>query len=215
MNLQGLSKGAVEESRRKYGSNALTRIPPEPLWKKILHGFTDPMITILCVALVIQVILFILGNHRLKVIKVETQWYEPLGVLIAILIANGVASVSESRQEGKASALKAEEEAKETAKVIREGHLQEIHASEIVVGDIVFVQAGDKIPADGEVIEGEIMVDQATLNGETEEARKAAPEGEVEYNTRDLANPYYAYRGTVVCGGEAYVEIAADRKSVV
>ena len=100
MNLQGLSKGAVEESRRKYGSNALTRIPPEPLWKKILHGFTDPMITILCVALVIQVILFILGNHCLKVIKVETQWYEPLGVLIAILIANGVASVSESRQEG-------------------------------------------------------------------------------------------------------------------
>ena len=92
MNLQGLSQSAVEESRRKYGSNALTRIPPEPLWKKILKGFTDPMIVILCVALVIQVVLYVLGNHCLNVIDVETQWYEPLGVLIAILIANGVAS---------------------------------------------------------------------------------------------------------------------------
>ncbi len=105
MNLQGLSKSAVEESRRKYGSNALTRIPPTPLWKRILNGFSDPMIMILCVALVIQVVLFVLGNHCLKLIRVETQWYEPLGVLVAILIANGVASVSEARQEGKAAAL--------------------------------------------------------------------------------------------------------------
>lgn len=208
MTLQGLSQSAVEESRRKYGTNALTRIPPEPLWKKVLKGFTDPMITILCVALVIQVVLFILGSHCLKIIRVETQWYEPVGVLIAILIANGVASVSESRQEGKACALKAEEEARETAKVIRGGRLQEIHASEIVVGDIVYLQAGDKIPADGEIIEGEIRVDQATLNGETEEAVKVPVNGDTDYDIRDLVNLHYIYRGTVVCGGEAYAEIA-------
>ena len=151
MNLQGLSKAAVEESRRKYGSNALTRIPPTPLWKRILEGFRDPMISILCVALVIQVALFILGKNCLKIMPdADTQWYEPIGVLIAILIANGVASVSESRQEGKASALKAEEEAKETAKVVRDGVLQEVHASEVVIGDIIYLQAGDKIPADGD-----------------------------------------------------------------
>ena len=209
MNLQGLSQSAVEESRRKYGSNALTRIPPEPLWKKILEGFTDPMIVILCVALVIQVVLYVLGNHCLNVIDVETQWYEPLGVLIAILIANGVASVSESRQEGKASALKEEEEAKETAKVIRGGVLQEIHASEIVVGDIVYLQAGDKIPSDGEIITGEIRVDQAALNGETEEAAKIPVDGDREYDPRDLLNLHYVYRGTVVCGGEAHMETAS------
>ena len=211
--LQGLSAAAVEESRRKYGSNTLTHIPPEPLWKKILQGFRDPMISILCVALVIQVALFILGANGLKLIRVDTQWYEPVGILIAILIANGVASVSESRQEGKASALKAEEEARETAKVIRDGVLQEIHAGEIVVGDIVFLQAGDRIPADGEVIEGRLKVDQATLNGETKEATKEPPEGSPDYDKRDLLNRHYVYRGTVVCGGEAYFEagVVGDR----
>ncbi len=198
MKLQGLSKQAVEESRQKYGSNSLTQIPPDPLWKKILEGFKDPMIIILCVALVIQVVLFFFG---------KAEWYEPVGILIAIMIANGVASVSENKQEGKASALKAEEEAKEMAKVIRDGVLQEIHVSEIVVGDIVYLQAGDKIPADGEVVEGTLKVDQATLNGETEEATKKPVEGSNTYEVKDLLNPYYAYRGTVVCGGEGYMEI--------
>jgi len=167
------------------------------------------MIIILCVALVIQVFLFVLGSHCLRVIRVETQWYEPLGVLVAILIANGVASVSEAKQEGKATALKAEEASREKAKVVRDGILQEIHASEVVVGDIVFLQAGDKIPADGEMIEGELKVDQAALNGETEEAPKCPVSGDPDYDKRDLLNLHYIYRGTVVCGGEGYAEIAA------
>lgn len=198
MKLTGLSAKQVEESRQKHGANTLTQIPPDPLWKKILEGFKDPMIMILLVALVVQVVLFFLG---------ETEWFEPVAILVAILIANGVASVSESKQEGKASALKAEEEAKEMAKVLRDGKLQEIHVSEVVVGDIVYLQAGDKIPADGVIVDGEVKVDQAALNGETEEADKIPlPEG-AEYDIKDLLNKYYAYRGTVVCGGEAYMEI--------
>ena len=156
MKLSGLTSQQVEESRRKYGANTLTEIPPDPLWKKILEGFKDPMLMILMVALVVQVALFFLG---------QAEWFEPVGILIAILVANGVASVSENKQEGKASALKAEEEAKETAKVIRDGRLSEIHVSEVVVGDIVFLQAGDKIPADGVIASGDIKVDQAALNG--------------------------------------------------
>ena len=198
MKFNGLSAEQVEQSRRQHGSNSLTQIPPDPLWKKILEGFKDPMILILLVALVVQVVLFALG---------QAAWYEPVGILIAILIANGVASVSESKQEGKASALKAEEEAKETAKVIRDGKLEEIHVSEVVVDDIVFLQAGDKIPADGEIVEGEIKVDQAALNGETEEAKKAPVSDGGSYDIKDLLNQHYAYRGTVVCGGEAYMQI--------
>lgn len=153
---------------------------------------------ILLVALVVQVVLFFLG---------ETEWFEPVAILVAIMIANGVSSVSESKQEGKASALKAEEEAKEVAKVLRDGALQEIHVSEVVVGDVVYLQAGDKIPADGIIIEGAVKVDQAALNGETEEADKIPlPEG-AQYDVKDLLNKHYAYRGTVVCGGEAYMEI--------
>ena len=198
MKLSGLTSQQVEESRRKYGANTLTEIPPDPLWKKILEGFKDPMLMILMVALVVQVALFFLG---------QAEWFEPVGILIAILVANGVASVSENKQEGKASALKAEEEAKETAKVIRDGRLSEIHVSEVVVGDIVFLQAGDKIPADGVIAGGEIKVDQAALNGETEEAEKTAPSGGETYDIKDLLNRFYAYRGTVVCGGEAHMEV--------
>ena len=198
MELRGLSKKEVEESRRKHGSNALTQLPPDPLWKKILEGFKDPMIMILLVALVIQVVLFFLG---------QAEWFEPVGILIAILIANGVASVSENKQENKASALKEEEEAKERAKVIRDEQLMEIHVSDIVVGDIVYLQAGDKIPADGIILQGQLKVDQAALNGETEEADKVQCPSGAKYDTKDLLNKYYAYRGTVVCGGEGYMQI--------
>ncbi|MBQ2954241.1 MAG: calcium-translocating P-type ATPase, PMCA-type [Clostridia bacterium] len=198
MKLNGLTKQQVEQSRAQHGANTLTQIPPDPLWKKILEGFKDPMIMILCVALVIQVVLWLMGKG---------EWYEPLCVLVAIMIANGVASVSESKQEGKASALKAEEEAKEMTKVVRDGVLQEIHVSEVVVGDIVYLQAGDKLPADGEIVDGVLKVDQAALNGETEEATKKPVEGEADYDIKDLLNKHYAYRGTVVCGGEGYMEV--------
>ena len=198
MKLTGLTMTEVEESRAKHGSNSLTQIPSDPLWKKILEGFKDPMIMILLVALVVQVILFFLH---------QAEWFEPVGIFIAIMIANGVASISENKQEGKASALKEEEEAKEMAKVVRDGVISEIHVSDVVVGDIVYLQAGDKIPADGEIVEGSIKVDQAALNGETDEAKKMPmPVGE-SYDIKDLLNKYYVYRGTVVCGGEAYLEV--------
>lgn len=198
MKLTGLTRQQVEESRRRNGANTLTQIPPDPLWKKVLEGFKDPMIMILLVALAVQVVLWLM--HK-------AEWYEPVCVLIAILLANGVASFSEHSQESKASLLKAEEESKEVTKVLRDGQLHEIHVSEVVVGDIIYLQAGDKLPADGEIVEGEVMVDQASLNGETEEAPKRPnPEGEA-YDIKDLLNTHYAYRGTVVCGGEGYMEV--------
>ncbi len=198
MNRNGLSANEVLSSREKHGSNTLTQIPPAPLWKKFLHGFKDPMIMILLVALVVQLIMYFCG---------ETHWYEPIGVLLAILIANGVSSISEHSQENKASALKADEEAKEMTKVVRDGQLLEIHVSEVVVGDLIFLQAGDRLPADGEIVDGEVKIDQAALNGETEEAAKRPVVGAANYNVKDLLNEHYAYRGTVVCGGEAYMEV--------
>lgn len=198
MEWNGLNNAEVLKQREKYGSNALTQLPGEPLWKKVLNGFKDPMIVILLVALGIQLVLFLCG---------QAHWYEAAGVFIAIIIANGVASLSECSQEKKASLLKQQENARETAKVIRNGVLQELHVSEIVVGDIVFLQSGDKIPADGILLDKSIKVDQAALNGETEEAEKLpCPDGAV-YNLKDLLNPYYIYRGTVVAGGEALMEV--------
>lgn len=196
--LKGLSQKEAEENIRKFGKNVLTEIPPDPLWKKILEGFKDPMLVILCVALTVQIILFCFG---------QAQWFEPVGIFIAIIIANTVAAISENQQEGKASVLKAEEQSKEKTKVIREGKLTEINFSEITVGDTVFLQAGDKIPADGTVIDGTIMADQAALNGETEEALKTVNENNEEYDRKDLLNKFFVYRGCVVCSGEAYIKI--------
>ena len=198
MKHKGLTSAQATENREKYGSNELTQLPKESLMKKLLKGFTDPMIIILLAALVIQVVLFICG---------QAEWYEPAGILIAILIANGVSAVSEYKQENKAKTLKEQEEAKETANVMRDGRLVQIHVSEVVVGDIVYLQSGDKISADGEVIDGEITVDQAVLNGETEEALKTPDTDSSGYDIKDLLNRHYIYRGTVVCSGEAYMEV--------
>ena len=96
---------------------------------------------------------------------------------------------------------KAEGEALEMAKVIREGELDEIHVSEVVVGDIVYLQTGNKLPADGEFVDGAVKIDQACLNGETEEADKFPNTKGEEYDIKDLLNTYYGYRGTVVTTG--------------
>ena len=96
---------------------------------------------------------------------------------------------------------------KEQSKVYRDSIIRMIDSDDIVVGDLVLLQAGDKIPADGIVIEGELKVDQAALNGETEEADKIPCVDGASYDVKDLLNRYYAYRGTVVCGGEGYMEI--------
>jgi len=199
MEFKGLTSRQAAESREKFGSNALTHIPQDPLWKKFVLGLTNPMLVILLAALAIQVVLFLLK---------KAEWYEPLGVLIAILVADGVSAASEYRQEGKASALKAGEEAKEMTKLIRDGELREEHVTGVVVGDTVLLQTGDRIPADGEIVYGEIKVDQAVLNGETEEAAKRPNIGNATIDTNDLLNGSYLYRGTVVCSGEAYMKVA-------
>ena len=196
--IKGLTDSEVKASREKHGSNSLTELPGETLRAKFLASLKDPMIIILLCALVIQLVLFVMGR---------AEWFEPFGILVAVLIAGGVSSITEYRQEQKASLLKAQQEAGETTKVIRNGTIHEIHVSEVVAGDIVYLQAGDKIPADGEIVEGSIKVDQSALNGETEEAEKLPNSGNDSYDIKDLLNKYYAYRGTVVCSGEAYMKI--------
>ena len=200
MDLHGLSEEQVIASRARYGNNSLTQLMPDALWKKLLQGFRDPMIMILLVALLIQAVLYFLG---------QAEWYEAAGVLVAILLANGVAAISESQQEGKAVSLREEEAAKDITKVLRSGSLQEVPVNDVVVGDIVFLQAGDRLPADGEIVRGKVKLDQSVLNGETEEITKrpVADGGPAGYDRLDLLNPHYVYRGTVVCSGETYMEV--------
>lgn len=198
INLKGLSDSEVSSSRKQFGSNALTELPTEPLLSKFLASLSDPMIIILLCALTIQLVLFLMGR---------AEWFEPAGILAAVLIAGGVSSLTEYQQEQKASALKSQQEAGELTKVIRNSGIHEVHVSEVVTGDIVYLQAGDKIPADGIIIDGSLKIDQSALNGETEEADKIPNPNNDPFDTKDLLNKYYVYRGTVVCSGEAYMKV--------
>ena len=196
--IKGLTDSEVQASREQHGSNALTELPREPLLSKFLASLADPMIIILLCALVIQLVLFFLGR---------AEWFEPFGILVAVLIASGVSSITEYQQEQKASLLKAQQEAGEITKVIRNGGIHEVHVSEVVAKDIVYLQAGDKIPADGIILEGSIKVDQSALNGETEEAEKLPNTEDASFDKKDLLNKFYVYRGTVVVSGEAYMKV--------
>ncbi|MBQ4430263.1 MAG: hypothetical protein II877_02080, partial [Synergistaceae bacterium] len=91
--IKGLTDSQVEESRKEHGSNSLTELPGETLAAKFLESLKDPMIIILLCALVIQLVLFVMGR---------AEWFEPVGILVAVLIAGGVSSFTEYRQEQKA-----------------------------------------------------------------------------------------------------------------
>ena len=197
MDLKGLTDEQVLSSRQAHGSNAITQKETETFLSKFIDGFKDPMIIILLVALTINVVFLFMGKG---------EWYEVVGIAVAILVANFVGVYSEHSNEGKFQALQ-DEASKTKSKVYRNGQLTEILSDDLVVGDIVVLQSGDKVPADGILVKGEIKVDQSTLNGETLEATKLTLGNNELGDIKNLLNKYYIYRGTVVCNGECLMEV--------
>ncbi len=197
--ISGLSEEAVKDSRIKHGSNKLTPQETESFWDKLKGNFDDPIVKILIVALAINLVFFFLG---------KSAWYESLGIALAVLLATFVATWSEYSNEESFQKLQ-EEASKIICKVFRGDLIQEIPIDDIVVGDYILLQSGDKVPADGKLIHGNVKVDQASLTGETKGIKKQAlPEDftEEKKNT-DLTNPYDVYRGTVVVSGEGILKI--------
>lgn len=194
----GLTTSQVEQSKKMYGTNQLSESKRETFLKKLMENFKDPIILILCFALLINVIFYFLGQGEL---------IETIGIAIAILLATGIGTLSEMNNENAFQKLQ-EEASKILVKVYRNTILQEISINDIVVGDIVVVQTGDKIPGDGKVIDGNITVDQAALNGESKEAKKYAitPETVLDSNV-DFLNSHKVYRGSIVLSGNAIIEI--------
>lgn len=193
-----LDSSKVEEQRQKYGSNRLTEKKQDGFWKKYFEAFNDPIIKILMVALVINLIFVFTGN---------AEWYEAVGIFVAVLLATFVSTFSEYSNEKTFAKLQAEAD-QIKCKVNRDNKIQEIPIDDIVVGDYVILQAGDKIPADGVMVQGEIKVDQSSLNGESEEATKRTPTSEMEYsNEDDLLGIDRVFRGTTVTEGECIIKI--------
>ncbi|MDR2493640.1 MAG: calcium-translocating P-type ATPase, PMCA-type, partial [Spirochaetaceae bacterium] len=192
-------------SKEKYGTNRLTEQETEGFWQKLRDNFGDPMIKILCVALGINIIL-VIGSYT-GWIEDEMAWYEPVGIAAAILLATLVSTFSEYRNENAFQKLQ-EEASKILCKIYRNGEIVEIPIDDIVVGDAALLQPGDKIPADGVIIDGAVKVDQSVLNGESKEASKTPipPDYRDENAAMDFLNPYKVFRGSVVYSGNAVME---------
>ncbi len=203
MDFKGLTSAEAEQSRKENGSNRLTETKSESFLDKLKGNFDDPMIKILIVALLVNVLIFILG--AVGVVEQSVEWYEPIGIAIAVILATFVSTISEYNNESAFQKLQ-DEASKILCKVYRDGAITEIPIDDIVCGDYILLQSGDKIPADGIIADGNIKVDQSVLNGESKEAnKKPMPDGYVEDEDKalDTLNEYKVFRGTIVCSGNA------------
>ena len=180
----GLNNEEVLASRKKYGTNAITSKKKNSFFKLFIETLADPIIKILLIALAIKTIFLF---H-------DFDWFETIGIVVAILVASLISSISEYGSESAFERLQ-EESSKINCKVKRENKILEIPIDEIVVNDIVILQSGDRIPADGIIISGEIEVDESSLNGESIEVTK-------NQNINNLV-----YRGTVVYSKEALMQV--------
>lgn len=199
----GLTKAQVEESRRQNGPNTLEQEKRTSFLASFLQSFGDPIIKILLVALAINVLLFFRNF----------DWYEAIGICISILLATFVSTLSEYGSESAFRTLE-EESGRIRSRVRRAGGAEEIPIEEIVVGDLVLLQSGERIPADGILVSGSLRMDQSALNGESVEVKKSPAAGEP---TENLApeDPYSLFRGTVVCSGNGVMRVTQVGKATL
>lgn len=199
-NISGLTTQEVERSRRENGTNRLSEKEKPTLIKKYWEKFDDPIITILLIALGINIIFTFFG---------KVDWFECVGIFVSVMIATWVSALSEYKNEEAFRSIQSEA-SKVLCKVYRDGNLQEIGIDDIVKGDFVLLQSGDIIPADGYVFSGNIRVDQSALNGENKEIEKISCETEPAYRTRliDFWDKNSLFRGAVVCSGQCILKVA-------
>ena len=164
MLFNGMNDKEVIESREKYGSNVIPDSEPTTFWDEFKETFSDPMIRILLAIVVIMLVMFFLGHAEI---------YEPIGTIVAVLIVAFVTAKTAVASDTKYRELK-DSTKKDTCKVYRNGIISVIEVDDVVVGDKIILQSGDKVPADGILVSGDLRVDNSVLNGETEECKKTA-----------------------------------------
>lgn len=186
----GLSRTQVEAARRRYGSNAFTRQSRKTFFAQFLESFSDPIIRILLIALGLN-LLVSLG---------EGSWAEPVGIAVAVFLSTFVSTVSEYGSE-RAFARLQEEADSAACRVRRAEGVRLISVADVVVGDLVLLQAGEKIPADGILLSGLLRVDQSPLNGESKEVQKH-PAGDALPRSWSPSSKNQLLRGTVITEGQ-------------
>ena len=178
--MNGLTEKEVINNRKKYGTNQITGVKRDSFFKLFKESLGDPIIRILLIAL---------GIKTIFLIK-DFDWYETVGIVIAIIIASLISTISEYGSSKAFEALQ-EESSKIRCRVKRGGEIKEILIDDIVKSDILILTTGDKIGADGIIIKGNIEVDESSMNGEAKSINK-------EKNDT-------VYRGCVVYSGYALV----------
>ena len=200
----GLTSEQVLASREEHGSNVLTPPAREPLWRQFLYKFDDPLIKILLVALALSVGLsfyeyFWLGMGG-------SIFFEPVGILVAVVLATLVGFLVEVNANKKFRLLNQTDD-HVGVKVMRNGHMTQVPRCDIVVGDIVILDTGEKVPADGTVIDSfNLRVDESSFTGEpsawkTHDTRVAADFTESTYPANELL------RASTVIEGNATIRV--------
>lgn len=204
--IKGLNKDQVEQSRKLHGDNIIHEAEQETFWDKFKGAFDDPMIKLLLVIAAIMAIMAVMGY---------AEFGEIIGIVISVLLVTGISAKTEIASDNEYRKLK-DSTKKEVCKVHRDGKVVEVEINELVVGDLVILQSGDKIPADGYLYQGELRVDNSALNGEAEECRKVAVSDFKAYKelamTADVTGDTFVdahslFIGAVVFNGEGIMEI--------
>lgn len=202
-NFKGLTSAEVQASKNTHGDNRLSSKEANSLLSIFIEAFQDQWILILLAALGLKIIFNFVGMIFPAI--GEANWYEAISLIFAILMSTGFSAISQYHNEQKFNTLQ-EEASKTNAKVYRDGKLKEVLVDNIVKGDQILLQSGDKVPVDGIILEGKLKVNQAVLNGESEDAKKLTLGDQEEPDSSDLFTELKVFRGTVVTSGEAVME---------
>ncbi len=185
----GLTTEQVEQSRLKFGTNKMTKKKNKSILKSFLSNLCDPVIKVLIISLVVN-ILFTLH---------DIDWFETGGILVAILLATTISTISEHSSH--AAFEKLNTITKTHVRVRRNGEIYSIPTEEIVVGDTILLSAGDKISADGLLFSGNVSLDQSALTGESKEIHKL-PIKSINTDELSPSSKHSCLRGTLVSSGE-------------
>ena len=161
----GLTGQQVEESRRKYGENVLTPPARESLWKKFLEKFEDPIIRILLIAWLLSMVISCVhcwGPENAGF----SAFLEPIGIFFAIILASGIGFIFEVKAARAFEVLNTVND-DVMVTVMRDGKVQEVSRKDVVVGDVVVLNTGDEVPADGVLLQAQsLQINESTLTGE-------------------------------------------------
>ena len=201
MKFNGLSDKEVEQSREQFGSNQIPDSEPTTFWAEFKETFGDPMIKILLAIAALMIVMFFFGYAEI---------YVPLGTSILVVIVGFVSAKTGVASDTKYRELKDSTE-KDKCKVYRNDMVTVIDVDDVVVGDKVILQSGDKVPADGVLIDGALRVDNSALNGEAEECKKFAAEDGFEL-AEDITGDTFVdkhsmFRGAVIFDGEGVLDV--------